>query len=218
MGLKPHTDMANLTNIKTIFLDIGGVLLTNGWDHDARRRAVDKFNLDYEEVNERHHLTFDTYEEGKLDLDEYLARVIFYEERSFTPETFKEFMFSQTHAFPDMINFIRALKSRYYLKTLAVSNEGRELNEFRIKKFKLDEIIDAFVSSSFVHYRKPDKDIFHIALDISQTDPRQVVYLDDRLMFVEVARQMGINAIHHKGFDATKETMAELGLIAPGDE
>jgi len=209
--------MTNSVEIRTLFLDIGGVLLTNGWDHNARRRAVDKFNLDYEEVNERHHLTFDTYEEGKLDLDEYLARVIFYEERSFTPEKFKEFMFSQTRAFPDMINFIRELKSRYYLKTLAVSNEGKELNEFRIKKFKLDEIIDAFVSSSFVHYRKPDKDIFHIVLDISQTDPQQVVYLDDRLMFVEIARQMGIKAIHHEGFDVTKKAMAELGLILRGN-
>ena len=210
--------MANSIEIKTLFLDIGGVLLTNGWDRNARRRAVAKFNLDYDEINERHHLTFDTYEHGKLDLDEYLKRVIFYEERTFTPEKFKEFMFSQTRAFPDMINFVRGLKSHYNLKTLVVSNEGRELNEFRINKFKLDEIIDAFVSSSFVHYRKPDKDIFHIALDISQTEPRQVVYLDDRRMFVEIAREIGIIAIHHEKFEKTKKALSELGLILPGNE
>lgn len=210
--------MANSVEIKTLFLDIGGVLLTNGWDHNARRRAVDKFKLDYDEVNERHHLTFDTYEAGKLKLDEYLKRVIFYKARSFTQKEFKDFMFSQTQAFPDMIDFIRALKSHYHLKTVAVSNEGRELNEFRIRKFGLDELIDAFISSSFVHYRKPDEDIFRIALDISQTAPRQVVYLDDRLMFVEVARKVGIRAIHHAGLDATKKAMAELGLILPGNE
>lgn len=210
--------MTNSVEIKTLFLDIGGVLLTNGWDHKARRRAVDKFNLNYDEVNERHHLTFDTYEEGKLGLDEYLERVIFYEARPFTQKEFKDFMFSQTKPFPDMIDYVRALKSRHHLKTVAVSNEGRELNEFRIRKFGLDELIDAFISSSFVHYRKPDKDIFRIALDISQTAPRQVVYLDDRLMFVEVARQAGIRAIHHEKFDATKKAMAELGLILPENE
>jgi putative hydrolase of the HAD superfamily len=207
--------MTNPNKIKTLFLDIGGVLLTNGWDHNARRRAVDTFDLDYEEVNERHHLTFDTYEEGKLSLDEYLKRVIFFRERSFTINEFKKFMFAQTKPFPDMINYIRKLKSHFNLKTVAVSNEGRELNEFRIKKFKLDELFDAFISSSFVHYRKPDEDIFRIALDISQTSPKQVAYLDDRLMFVEIAQQMGIKAIHHQDLEKTKTALTKFGLILP---
>jgi putative hydrolase of the HAD superfamily len=207
--------MTNSTEIKTLFLDIGGVLLTNGWDHKARRRAVDTFDLNYEEVNERHHLTFDTYEEGKLDLDEYLKRVIFFKERSFTAEEFKNFMFAQTKPFPDMINYIQRLKSHFNLKTVAVSNEGRELNAFRIKKFKLDVLFDAFISSIFVHYRKPDEDIFRIALDISQTAPNQVVYLDDRLMFVEIARQIGIKAIHHQELEKTKKALSEFGLTLP---
>lgn len=210
--------MANFIEIKTLFLDIGGVLLSNGWDHNARQRAVKAFNLDYDEVNERHHLTFDAYEEGKLELDEYLKQVIFYEKRSFSPEKFKNFMFSQTYPFTDMMDYIRILKSHYNLKTIAVSNEGRELNEFRIKKFKLNEIIDAFISSSFVHYRKPDKDIFRIALDISQTEPHQVVYLDDRPMFVEIARELGIRAIHHEEFEKTKNVLSKLGLIPPEDK
>lgn len=207
--------MTNPNKIKTLFLDIGGVLLTNGWDRNARRQAMDTFNLDYEEINERHHLTFDTYEEGKLDLDEYLKRVIFFRERSFTVDEFKNFMFAQTKPFPDMINYIRRLKSHYNLKTVAVSNEGRELNEFRIKKFKLDELFDAFISSSFVHYRKPDEDIFRIALDISQTEPNQVAYLDDRLMFVEIAQQMGVNAIHHQNLEKTKKALTGFGLTLP---
>lgn len=207
--------MTNSTEIKTLFLDIGGVLLTNGWDHNARRRAMVTFDLNYEEVNERHHLTFDTYEEGKLNLDEYLKRVIFFEERSFTENEFKNFMFAQSKPFPGMINYIRRLKSHFNLKAVAVSNEGRELNEFRIKKFKLDELFDAFISSSFVHYRKPDEDIFRIALDISQTAPGHVVYLDDRLMFVEIARQIGIKAIHHQELEKTKRALTELGLSLP---
>ena len=80
--------------ITTLFLDIGGVLLTNGWDRQARRLAAERFQLDHGEFDERHHLTFDTYEEGKLSLDEYLDRVVFFGERAFSREAFKAFMFS----------------------------------------------------------------------------------------------------------------------------
>ncbi len=199
-------------NITTLFLDIGGVLLTNGWDRQARTKAISKYNLDGEEVNERHHLTFDTYEVGKLSLDDYLNRVIFYEKRSFTKDDFKEFMFEQSQQLPDMIDYIKKIKKDHGLKVTAVSNEGRELTEHRIEKFKLYELFDSFIASSFVHFRKPDVDIFKIALDVSQTSPERVVYIDDRHMFVEVAGEVGIRGIHHTGFAETKEKLSEFGL------
>jgi len=198
--------------ITTLFLDVGGVLLTNGWDRHARRRAAEKFSLDYEEMNERHHLTFDTYEQGKLSLDQYLERVIFYEKRRFTPEEFRTFMFDQSRPFPEMIDFISALKKEHNIRTIVVSNEGRELTEYRIRTFRLAQIIDAFVSSSFVHFRKPDEDIYRIALDISQTPVQQIAYIDDRSMFIEVAGNLGIRGIHHQGLAETRKELARLGL------
>src|SRR6185369_5318799 len=149
--------------ISTLFLDIGGVLLTNGWDRKARRLAADTFALDYEEMNERHHLTFDTYERGKLSLDEYLSRVVFYERRNFSQEEFTKFMFAQTRAYPEMIELVRTLKTRYGLKIAAVNNEGRELSLYRIRNFGLGTFVDLFISSCFVQFRKPDADIFRIA-------------------------------------------------------
>ncbi len=204
--------MAKNGNITTLFLDIGGVLLTNGWDRQARIKSIKEFNLDGEEINERHHLTFDTYEVGKISLDEYLNRVIFYEKRSFTKKDFKEFMFAHSQQLPDMIDYIKKLKSTFNLKVTAVSNEGRELTEHRINKFKLYELFDSFVASSFVHFRKPDIDIFKIALDVSQTSPEKVVYIDDRRMFVEVAGTVGIKGVHHTSFASTKEKLAVFGL------
>ncbi|MFN2245418.1 MAG: HAD family phosphatase, partial [Anaerolineae bacterium] len=124
--------MSNGSSITTLFLDIGGVLLTNGWDHNMRQKAAKAFDLDYEEMNERHHLTFDTYEEGKLSLYEYLERVIFYEERPFSLEEFKAFMFEQSQPYREMIDLVCKLKERYRLKIAAVSNEGRELTVYRI--------------------------------------------------------------------------------------
>lgn len=200
------------SKIKTLFLDIGGVLLTNGWDRHARDRAIKKFGLNAEEVHERHHLTFDTYEEGKLKLDEYLKRVVFYEKRNFTLKDFKEFMFSQSKPFDDMIAIIKKLKEKYDLRVVAVSNEGRELTEHRIGEFGLNEFIDAFISSCFVHFRKPDEDMFRIALDISQTPPDEVAYLDDRPLFVEIARGLGIKGILHENPEKSKQALAELGL------
>lgn len=198
--------------ITALFLDVGGVMLTNGWDEEARRRAVERFSLNGSEVNQRHHLTFDTYEEGKLSLDDYLERVVFFEPRRFTKDEFKAFMFAQSQPYPSMIDLMRALRERFKLKLVVVSNEGRELNEYRIHEFKLNEFIDVFVSSCFVHYRKPDPEIFRLALDISQVQPAQVAYIEDRAMFVEVARGLGLAGIHHVGIDSTRAALARLGL------
>lgn len=201
--------------ITALFLDIGGVLLTNGWDRKMRRLAAETFAIDFEEMDERHHLVFDTYEEGKLSLDEYLDRVVFYEERPFTRDHFRTFMFAQSRPIPEMIELVSRLKSHYRLKIAAVNNEGRELNVQRIGEFKLGAFIDFFVSSCFVHLRKPDADIFRITLDIAQVDPAQVVYIDDRPLFVEVAKGLGIGGIIHSGLDATRKGLAEFGLVLP---
>ncbi len=204
--------MTSNSAITTLFLDIGGVLLTNGWDHNARQRAAETFHLDYEDLNERHHLTFDTYEEGKLTLDQYLARLVFYEQRSFSPADFKTFMFEQSQAYPQMLDLFRNLKAKYGLKVAAISNEGRELTVYRIQQFALHTLFDFFISSCFVHYRKPDADIYRMALDVAQVAPEQAVYVDDRAMFVDVAQGLGFQAIHHTGYDATCAALAALGL------
>jgi putative hydrolase of the HAD superfamily len=194
--------------IKTLFLDIGGVILTNGWDHDGRKRAIDHFSLeDGEEINERHHLTFDTYEEGKLTLDEYLGRTVFYQQRSFSKADFINFMYAQSVAFEENLTFFKELKKQHHLKVIAVSNEGRELNEHRIRQYKLSELFDAYISSCYIHLRKPDKDVWRMACDISQTPPERALYIDDRLMFVQVARSFGIQSLHFQGLDMAKEFM-----------
>jgi len=198
--------------IVALFLDVGGVLLTNAWDRPRRKLAADTFGLDYDEMDERHHLTFGTYEEGKLSLDEYLDRVVFYQERPFSREEFKGFMFAQSQPYPDMIELVRRLKARYGLKVAMVSNEGRELMIYRIQKFRLSEFADFFVASSFVHFRKPDADIYHIALDIAQVPPAQMAYIEDRAMFVEVAQDLGLRGIHHTGYATTVKALEELGL------
>jgi putative hydrolase of the HAD superfamily len=198
--------------ITALFLDIGGVLLTDGWDHHARKRAARNFKLELAEMEDRHHLTFDTYEEGKLTLQEYLGRMVFYEERPFTPAQFRKFMFAQSKPYPQMIELVRKLKAKFGLKIAVVSNEGRELNAYRIRKFKLNRFVDSFISSSFVHVRKPDADIFRLALDIAQAPARQVVYIEDTPMFVQVAEGLGIRSILHTDFRSTRAKLASLGL------
>jgi putative hydrolase of the HAD superfamily len=206
-------------HITTMFLDIGGVLLTNGWGHQSRREAAEQFNLDYAEISDRHHLTFDTYEVGKLSLDEYLTRLVFYEDRPFTREDFKTFMFAQSQQQPEMAQteaLLKGLRAKYHLKVATVSNEGLEIARYRIKKFNLSSYVDFFVFSCFVHCRKPDSDLYRLALDCAQVLPEQVVYLDDRAMFVEVARGLGIHGIHHTDYECTRSALACLGLSLEG--
>jgi putative hydrolase of the HAD superfamily len=200
------------TKITTLFLDIGGVLLTNGWDHHARRRAATNFTLDLAEMEDRHHLTFDTYEEGKLTLDEYLGRVVFHKRRSFTRAEFRRFMFAQSKPYPEMIELVAQLKARFGLKIVVVSNEARELNAYRIRTFRLGRFVDAFVSSCFVHIRKPDADIFRLALDIAQTPVQQIVYVENTPMFVQVAAGLGIRSILHTDYTSSCTRLSALGL------
>jgi putative hydrolase of the HAD superfamily len=205
--------MKRATAITCLFLDIGGVLLTDGWDHRARARAAAKFGLDPADTEDRHHLTFDTYEEGKLTLDEYLGRVIFHEARPFTPAQFRRFMFSQSKAYPDMIALATRLKARYRLKIAVVSNEARELNAHRIHKFALGALVDLFVSSSFVRLRKPDADIFRLALDLAQVPPARVLYIENTPMFVKIAEELGIRSILHTDYASTRAKLGSLGLL-----
>ncbi len=198
--------------ITCVFLDIGGVLLTNGWDHHARKRAAMHFKLKWSEMEDQHHLTFDTYEEGKLTLEEYLSRVVFYQKRTFTRIQFKRFMFAQSKPYPDMIGMLTQLKVRYGLKIAVISNEARELNMYRIRKFKLDGLVDFFISSCFVHIRKPDVDIFRLALDIAQAPVRQIVYIDNTPMFVQIAEGLGIRSILHTNYRSTRAKLASLGI------
>lgn len=201
-----------MAKFKILFLDIGGVLLTNGWDKAGREQAAKKFGVDFHEMESRHHLTFDTYEVGKITLKEYLDRTVFYEKRRFTHAQFKKFMFTLSKPFPEMLDLIGKLKAKHGLKVAVVSNEGRELNAYRIGKFKLDRFVDFFISSSYVHFRKPDADIFRIALDISQVPANQVLYIEDRPMFVEVAESLGIRGIQHVDYKSTLAKLKKLGL------
>ena len=198
--------------ITALFVDIGGILLTNGWDHYSRKQAATDFILDWGEMENRHQLNFAIYEEGKLTLKEYLDRIVFYQKRPFTHVEFRRFMFLQSKPFPEMIELIKSLKAKYGLKVIVVSNEGREMNVYRIRKFKLYAFVDAFISSCFVHLRKPDAEIFRLALDISQAPAKQVIFIDNTLMFTQIAEGLGIQSILHMDYHSTYLKLASFGL------
>ena len=204
--------MKKISPITALFLDIGGVLLTNGWDHHDRRRAAKHFKLNWAEMQERHELNFETHEEDKITFHEYLDRVIFWEKRPFTRAEFRQFMFAQSKPFSEMIELVRNLKAKYRLKIIVVSNEAREVNAYRIRAFKLAGLVDAFISSCFVHLRKPDADIFRLALDVAQVPAHQVVYIENTPLFVQIAESLGIRSILHTDYKSTATKLAAFGL------
>jgi putative hydrolase of the HAD superfamily len=206
-------DHAKKRTVTTLFLDVGGVLLSPGWDEMARRRAARKFRLDWSQTEALHRLIVDTLEEGKITLDQYLDRVVFIQDRSFTRDRFRRFMFAQSKPHARMIELIARLKARYGLKVAVVSNEGRELNIYRIRKFRLDSFVDTFISSCFVHTRKPDPEMFRLALDIVNADPARTLYIDDTPMFAQVAEELGLLTILHTDYESTRARLASIGLV-----
>lgn len=197
----------SMDSYTTLFLDIGGVILTNGWDTHLREKAAMEFKIDFIEMNKRHAITFDTYEIGKISLDDYLDRVVFYIDRPFSKSQFKDFMFESSHAYPEMLDLIRHLKKKYGVRIVAVSNEGRELMDDRIKKFHLKEIFDLFVCSGYVGLRKPDYAIYNLALDIARVNPSEVIYIDDRPLLIEFGKKLGLQTVLHSSFEQTKNLL-----------
>jgi putative hydrolase of the HAD superfamily len=200
------------TTIRALFLDVGGVMLTNGWDRNVRRKTAEHFKLDVDELESRHHLTFDTYEVGKITFDTFLDRTVFYRPRNFSRDEFKQYVYGLAQPLPGMIELFTRLKAKHDLKIAVVSNEGRELMYDRVARFNLKSLVDFFVVSSFVHLRKPDTDIYTLALDVAMLEPKQVAYIDDRAMLVEVASTLGIIGIQHTTYEATVNRLASLGL------
>lgn len=197
----------------TLFIDIGGVLLSDGWDRNSRNAASKLFKLNHLQMEERHHVNFETFEIGKMSLDVYLDRVVFYQPREFSKDQFKSFMFEQSLPFQKMILLFNHLKKKYNLKVATISNEASELNEYRIKKFRLNEFIDFFISSSIVNLRKPDTSIFSLALAIAQVNASESIYIDDQPMFVSIAEEFGMKGIVHTDYDSTLEALAKFGLV-----
>lgn len=201
-----------MKQVNTLFWDVGGVLLTNAWDRDERERAIAQFGLDKAAFETRHKAAVTEFEEGKLTLDDYLQRTVFYEQRSFTREQFTEYMCSQSKPKNDVLEFARRLSNKYLMAT--INNESRELNEYRIRQFGLSDIFDLFVSSCYVGLRKPDERIYHLALDITQQRPDECCFIDDRPVNLEAAAQIGLKTVQMKGFDQLKSGLQDLG-VAP---
>lgn len=201
--------------ITTLFLDIGGVLLSNGWGHESRYLAAETFSIDREEMENRHRMAFDTYEMDKMSFDEYLNLTAFYKDRDFSKAEFKAFIFKQSKALGENIAYFKALKAQYNLKVIAVSNEGRDINEYRIEAFQLDSLFDAYISSCYVQLHKPDQQMLKMACDISHTKKEQALYIDDQQVLVDVARLFGVKSCQFTTVSALDEFLKTVTFHLP---
>lgn len=199
-----------MLDIENVFFDIGGVLGTNGWDTAQRMRAVAKFHLDQDDFQRRHIEAVGPWEEGRISIDDYLDLTIFCDPRDFTREQFKEFMFGESVAFEDSIAVARdvAALGRYTMMTL--NNESAELNTYRIAKFGLTPIFEAFMSSCWLGSRKPMKKIYADSIAIAQAVPKKTLFIDDRPRNLVPARDLGINTIH---FESAAQLRSDLRQV-----
>ncbi len=202
-----------MAGVSAIFCDVGGVVLTNGWDGPARTRAMEAFQLDRNEFERRHHTVVTDLEEGRLGLEEYLRRTVFYERRRFTREQFRDFMFAQSRPYEDALAIIAALARTKQLLIATLNNESAELNRYRIERYRLRDYFDVFFSSCYVRARKPDERIYRFALDITQRDGSECLFVDDRPENIDGAKRAGISAILYRGAGQLKEELRRRGLL-----
>lgn len=203
-----------MAGMRAVFWDVGGVLLSNAWDHTERAQALERFRLDKPEFTARHEMVVSSFERGEMSLDEYLEKTVFYSTRPFTREEFKEYMFSLSQPKPEVLTFARTLaeSGKYLMGT--INNESRELNLYRIEKFALREIFRVFVSSCFVGLRKPESGIYRLALEITQIDPAECCFIDDRALNLECAAKLGMKTIQMKSLEQLREDLQSVGVNA----
>lgn len=201
-----------MSEIKAIFWDIGGVLLSNAWDRNERSIALKHFQLDENEFRSRHEMVVSSFERGKISLDEYLDRTVFYRDRPFSREDFRDYMFGLSKPLPESLALARALAAsgKYFMGT--INNESRELNLQRIDRFGLREIFRLFVSSCFVGLRKPESGIYCLAVEITQIDPAECCFIDDRALNLECAAKLGMRTIQMQTAQQLKADLAKLGV------
>jgi putative hydrolase of the HAD superfamily len=206
-----------MAKVTTLFWDNGGVILTNGWDRGSRQKAVAKFHLDWTDFEDRHELMLNAFECGQASLDEYLRRVVFYRERPFAPDEFKQFMFEQSQASPEALAFLGELaRTRRYLNA-TLNNESLEINEYRIRTFHLRDYFEVFFSSCYLGARKPDRGIYALALKITQREPGECVLIDDRGLNLECAQELGMHTIQFQNVAQLQTELARLGVSAGAD-
>ena len=199
-----------MPEIRTLFWDVGGVLLTNAWDHEERSLAIEHFHLDKDEFEGRHKQSVQPFEEGRLTLDEYLQRTVFAQPRSFSPEEFKQHMFSLSQPKRDVLEIARSLRDKYFMGS--INNESRELNAYRIETFGLADCFDLFVSSCFVGIRKPDERIYRLAMDLTQRKPEECCFIDDRPVNVEAAARTGMHTVLIESAEQLKGDLVDNGI------
>jgi putative hydrolase of the HAD superfamily len=201
-----------LPKITAVFWDVGGVLLSNAWDREQRKRTLEHFKLDEAEFSDRHDMLVSSFERGKITLKEYLDRTVFYRPRPFAPNDFQDYMYGLSQELDGTLEFARALaSSRKYLMS-TINNESRELNLYRIQTFKLCEIFSLFVSSCFVRLRKPEDGIYKLALDLTQRPPNECVFIDDRALNLDAASRLGMQVIRKESRDQLLNDLQKLGV------
>ena len=201
-----------MPEITTLFWDIGGVILTNGWDHLSRREAAKVFHLDWDEFEGRHELSFPAFDSGLITLNEYLDRTLFYKDRTFTREEFTNFMYAQSKEYPEARAVLdRVARAQKYL-IAAINNEPRELNDYRIQKFDLRRDFALFFSSCYLRSRKPEELIYRIALEVTQRPPDECIFIDDRPLNLENPRRLGMNPIHYQSPPQLLSELQKYGI------
>jgi len=202
-----------MATITTILWDVGGVLLTNGWDRKGRAAVLAQFGLDRDAFDERHEMSNDAWEKGSITVEEYLRKTVFYEPRNFSPSDFLAAMKAQSAVLQDSaLGILANLAASDSFFIGMVNNEARELNDYRLDKFNLRKYFKVFVSSCYVGLRKPHPEIFTMALDVIQRNADSVVFVDDRSGNVDAANSVGIHGIRYQGSEQLKAEFEKLGI------
>jgi HAD superfamily hydrolase (TIGR01509 family) len=202
-------------SIRTLFWDIGGVVLTNGWDIDQRTKVLSRLGVDLEAYEEVHERANYYWERGLITAKEFFAQTVLNPNPKLDLTfdiVWKQVCAQSKVLHPECLDILAELKrqGRYRLATL--NNESRELNGHRLDAFKLRSLFDYFICSGYVHEMKPLPGVYRSAIDISGFEARTALFIDDKEENCESAKVLGMQTIWFKNPEQLCTALADYDI------
>jgi len=203
------------SSIRTVFWDVGGVILTNGWDLTQRTRVLSRLGVDLEAYEEIHERVNYYWERGLINAEDFFMQTVLRTNPKLNltfdllwPQVCAES--KVLHA--ECLDILAELKEQRKFRLATLNNESRELNEHRLNAFKLRSLFDYFICSGYVHEMKPNPGIYRSAIDISGYAPERALFIDDKPENCEAAISLGMQAIWFQSPLQLRQELAQRGI------
>ncbi len=195
--------MINLTNIKNIIFDLGGVILNIDYNltvEEFKKLKLENYNKLFTQMQQSN--LFNLFETGKVSPQVFREEIKKISNIEITDLQIDNAWNAMLLDFPTKrIELLRKLKNKY--RTFLLSNTNiihlKEYNKTLQNNFGLENMSQIFEKEYYSHeigMRKPNLNIFEFVLSENNLIAKETLFIDDSPQHIAAATKLGINSYH----------------------